>query len=73
MGRYGRQESYGHKIVRLDFDGYRISWIVDRYYSRSRLRFPQRFSRWTDETGARRFAERWDVDMPTETKEGGDG
>lgn len=64
MSRYSGQTSYSHHIHRIDSDTFEISWMVDRYYSGSRLRFPRRFGRITDEAGAKRFCKRWDIDMP---------
>ena len=55
--------SYGHHAVyREDFGGYYVlSWVVDRKYPDSRLRFPEVRRRDTDRAGALRFAERWGV------------
>ncbi len=49
---------------------YLISWTVDYYYSGSRLRFPRKFSRWTDERGAKRFMKRWGVELTREDERG---
>jgi hypothetical protein len=59
MGRYSENPSYDHRICRIAHDCFKISWVCDRYYSGSRLRFPRVTSRITDERGARRFAKRW--------------
>ena len=66
MGRYSPGYSYQHRIQRLGRDDFRLSWLVDRYYSGSRLRFPTRTTRDTDRAGAERFAAKWDVAMPEE-------
>jgi hypothetical protein len=66
VGRYSPNLSRSHKIQRLCRDCYRLSWTVDRYYSGSRLRFPTRYTRDTDEAGARRFAKKWGAAMPPE-------
>jgi hypothetical protein len=58
--------SYGHGVQKIGPDHYRLSWTVDRKYLSSRLRFPIRYDRDTDEEGARRFAKRWGI-----TSEGG--
>jgi hypothetical protein len=41
-----------------------MSWTVDFYYADSRLRYPRRFERDTDEAGARRFCKRWNTPFP---------
>ena len=64
VSRFRSSGSNGHRIVKLCFDTWRISWLVDRYYSRSRLRHPCRYRRETDERGARRFAKRWKIAFP---------
>jgi len=63
MGRYSPGQSYEHRITECG-GYYTIGWTVDFYYRGSRLRFPRRFSRTTDEAGARRFAKKWGVAMP---------
>lgn len=67
MSRHSSSSSYGHRIDRIAPDCYRLSWIVDRYYSGSRLRFPTTKTRDTDEAGAARFAKR--RELPFEPKE----
>lgn len=57
-------KGYGHRIQRIGPDHYRISWVTDRHYASSRLRFPQGMSRDTDESGARRFASKWGCKFP---------
>jgi hypothetical protein len=64
MSRYGKQESYGFHCVKIGEDDYRISWTWDRYYSDSRLRFPQTRSIRTDEKGAKRFCKKHDIRFP---------
>lgn len=66
MGRYSPSSSYRHSIIRLGPDCYRLSWVVDRYYSGSRLRFPTGYTRETDHSGAVRFAKKWDIAPPAE-------
>ena len=68
MTRHRPSGSRSHKAQRLFSDCYRISWVVDRYYQGSRLRFPTRYSRDTDEEGARRFCKKWGVEFPGEKK-----
>ncbi|HEU01420.1 hypothetical protein LCGC14_0273230 [marine sediment metagenome] len=58
MSRHRPSGAYGHRLTRMGHDDYRMSWTVDRYYPDSRLRFPTRYTRDTDEKGARRFAKR---------------
>jgi hypothetical protein len=66
MSRHRSSGSRGHHIERLCPGCYRLSWTVDRYYATSRLRFPTRYSRDTDEAGAVRFAKKWNVPLPEE-------
>lgn len=66
MGRFSGNPSTGHKIQRFGRDDFLISWTVDRYIAGSRLRWPTRYSRWTNRAGAERFAKKWDVTMPPE-------
>lgn len=56
--------SSDHRIQLLWPDCYELSWVVDRYYSGSRLRFPTGYRRITDAAGAARFAKKWDVEIP---------
>lgn len=53
--------SYGHRIQILDHECFRISWVIDRKISGSRLRFPTTLSRDTDKAGAERFAKKWNL------------
>lgn len=64
MGRYSANPSKQHRIANLGHDNYQISWICDRYYQGSRLRFPTVYRRFTDRAGAERFANKWNVPMP---------
>ena len=74
MSRYRPQKSYGHKCRYLGYDWYEIGWAVDRYIKGSRLRWPTRYGRMTDEAGAIRFCKKHDLKMPTATpKEATDG
>jgi len=43
---------------------FRCSWVVDKHYRNSRLRFPHRCSRDTDEEGAKRFCRKHDLKFP---------
>ena len=56
--------AYGHYIRHLGYDWYKIGWAVDYHYQTSRLRFPRRFERNTDERGAARFAKRHGLEVP---------
>lgn len=58
MGRFSGNNSHGFRVQDLGGGFYRLHWIVDRYYRRSRLRHPTSYSRDTDREGARRFAKR---------------
>lgn len=61
MSRYHPSRSTNHCIAQFGPDDFRISWVVDFYYSGSRLRWPRQFSRDTDRAGAKRFAKRWNL------------
>lgn len=64
MSRYRPQTSRDHLIQRYSSEHYRLSWTVDRYIKGSRLRYPTRYTRDTDERGAKRFAKRWELEVP---------
>lgn len=64
MSRFSKNPAYGHRIKRIGFDHYRLSWTCDRYYSDSRLRYPTSSRRDTDEAGARRFCKKHGLTMP---------
>ena len=55
---------YGHRIHYVGFGCYRLSWMHDRHYANSRLRWPRRMTRDTDRKGAERFAKKWNVTVP---------
>lgn len=67
MSRYKPGRSYGHYIENLTWY-YEISWMVDFYYSGSRLRFPRRFRRFTDKAGAKRFCRKHGLALPEKTR-----
>ncbi len=71
MTRHRPRRSYGHEWRRIAPDTYAITWAWDRYYPRSRLRYPQVRHAITDRAGAERFAKRWGIDGPDE-REGGE-
>ena len=60
MSRYQSSGAYGFKCHRFHdpYGDYEISWVIDFHYSDSRLRYPRRFTRVTDEAGARRFCKK---------------
>lgn len=64
MGRYEPSRSRSHHCECLGRDEYFISWEYDRYYTGSRLRFPTRIRRYTNEKGARKFCKRWKIEFP---------
>jgi len=64
MSRHSTGSSYSHTIRKLCSEEYEISWVVDFYYKDSRLRFPRRMGRVTDEAGARRFCKKWSLSWP---------
>jgi hypothetical protein len=71
MSRHRSSGSYGHRIKYFkEWDFYRLSWTVDRYYADSRLRYPRGCSRDTDEAGARRFAKRHNIAFPSPSQDG---
>ena len=55
MSRFNSSGAAQFDYHYLGEDYYAISWTVDYYYPDSRLRFPRRISRITDEAGVRRF------------------
>ena len=61
MGRYSKSNAYSFNIKKIDIETYILSWIVDYYYSNSRLRFPRRFSRVTNRRGAIKFSKKHNV------------
>ena len=63
--------SYGHVIQRIGSDHYRLYWTVDFKYPSSRLRFPRVFSRDTDESGARKYANKWGAKFPEKEQQEG--
>lgn len=67
MSRFNSSGSYAHSVTLMGGDWYRLWWTVDRYASNSRLRFPTTYSRDTGLAGAKRFAKKWDLEMPAET------
>lgn len=56
MSRLKSAPAYGHAISALGGGDYRLHWMVDRFYSGSRLRHPRPSHRDTDLAGAIRFA-----------------
>jgi len=60
---------YSHRVHQPAADYYVISWMWDRYYRDSRLRFPQTVRRITDLAGARRFAKKWGLPPVEPNKE----
>ncbi len=65
MSRYSSSGSHSHRCQDLGHGDFRLSWMVDRYYSGSRLRHPRWCTRDTDATGARRFCKKWKIELPT--------
>ena len=57
--------AYAHDLRKIAHDHYRLSWTVDRKYAGSRLRFPTSYQRDTDEIGAKRFAKKWGLELPS--------
>lgn len=65
MGRFLDSGSYNQDCVyNPRWGDYTISWTVDYRYDSKRIRYPRRFSRDTDEAGAKRFCKRWNIPMP---------
>lgn len=66
MSRHSSSSAYDFRCHTVGgFSGcYRISWVVDFYYPTSRLRFPRRMKRDTDEAGARKFCKKHGIDFP---------
>lgn len=67
-GRHHVQSAYGFAIQKYASDDFTLIWTVDRYYEKSRQRFPTKHRRWTDRAGAMRFAKKhgltFDFDAP---------
>lgn len=61
MGRYSVERSYRHKCRKVGPGEYDISWVVDFYYSGSRMRYPRMFGRITDTAGAVRFCKKHNI------------
>ncbi len=59
MSRHNPGGGYGHHARKITTDTWEISWMFDRYYTGSRLRYPQHMSRITDRAGAERFVRKW--------------
>jgi len=57
--------SYGHNCKPMWFFGptYRLSWVVDRHQRGSRLRFPTRYTRDTEESGAKKFCKKHGIEF----------
>lgn len=66
MSRHFSSGSYAQRFARIGPDHYRLSWTVDRYTARSRLRFPTTYTRDTDHAGAVRFARKWELEAPAD-------
>lgn len=64
--------SYEHRIRCIAPDHYQISWVLDFKYPSSRLRYRRVFRRDTDARGARRFAKRWGISLPSPSSNGGE-
>ena len=65
MSRFNTGGGYDHYCnYYKHYNYYRIGWYFDRYYSGSRLRFPQKIERDTDEAGARKFCKKWEIEFP---------
>lgn len=62
-----RSNSYDHDCRYIRDNLYRILWIVDIKYRR--IRYPHQYSRLTDESGAKRFCKRWNIEMPMDKSE----
>jgi len=53
--------SYAHHCKQIASDTYQISWMVDYKHTGSRLRYPRRMTRITDEQGANVFCAKWKI------------
>lgn len=56
--------SYNHAIRYVGCGGFRLSWVVDSASRSSRIRNPVTRTRDAELDGARRFAKKWDCEMP---------
>lgn len=58
--------AYGHRVLRIAHDHFRLSWSFDVKLKGSRLRWPRKITRDTDYAGAVRFAKKWKLKAPDE-------
>jgi hypothetical protein len=63
-------KSYGHRVRKIAYDHFRLSWVVDFKCAGSRLRHPRIYSRDTDSAGGERFAKRWGLGWPVDKRGG---
>ena len=63
---HGASKSRSHRIIKGSWGLWWISWTVDYYYKSSQLRWPRRFRKDTDYTGAVRFAKKHGLLIPEE-------
>jgi hypothetical protein len=66
MGRYSGNTSYGHRWRKIGVNEFIISWIYDKYYAGSRLRFPQHRDKYVDLKGCIKFCKKWGIEQPKE-------
>ena len=59
MTQYGSAISFGHRVRRLGWDLYCISWAVNRHHPSGKQRRPSVVRRNTDLKGALAFIKRW--------------
>jgi len=55
-----------HRIKRIMFDVYELSWSYEVKYGGSRILWHRTMRRDTDKKGAERFAKKWGCPMPPE-------
>ena len=65
MSRYESNSSYGHFCKKLSEYDFIIGWTYDRYFPNDRLRHPTIIKRATNFLNAKRFCEKWHIDIPT--------
>jgi Uri superfamily endonuclease len=69
MSRFGAGKATSPHLKRMGPDHWRMSWTVDYYYKNSMLRWPRRFSRDTDDAGAKRFAKKHGIVLDAGAKD----
>ena len=65
MSRHESNSSYDHYCLKLSEYDFVIGWTYDRYVPSKNLRQPNIIKRATSFLNAKRFCEKWHIDIPT--------